>query len=107
MFAALDPMVDLYYYMQDIFTMKNPMISALFLMINTFTILYYEIMLPLIPLGIAVFILSNSYYMRRFSVGKAQLGRTVKFIIEQMDMVIEGRPKIDQFMSDVIFWGKP
>jgi hypothetical protein len=71
MFSALDPIVDLAFFLNDIFTIKNPLHTFTFLMIITFSILFYEIALPCIPIAIIIIILSNSYYMRRFSVGKA------------------------------------
>ena len=71
MFAALDPVVDLAFFLNDIFTIKVPLHTATFLMVITFSILFYEFALPCIPIALMFLILSNSYYMRRFSVGKA------------------------------------
>lgn len=71
MFAALDPVVDLTFFLNDIFTIKDPLHTFTFLMVITFSILFYELTLPCIPIAFILIVLSNSYYMRRFSVGKA------------------------------------
>lgn len=65
-FSALDPIVDIALFMTDIFNIKDSIKTSLFLLASTFAILFYELVIPCVPLAIGLFVLSNSYFMRRF-----------------------------------------
>jgi hypothetical protein len=45
--------------------------------------------------------------MRRYKVARPNIGRNVAFLISQMDLIIAARPKLESWVSDVVFWGKP
>lgn len=105
--AAIDPAVTTAVFFIDIFTLKNLLHTLLFLTAATLGVIFFELAISATPLAISVFILYNSYFMRRYKVARPNIQRNVAFLISQMDLIIAARPRIESWVSDVIFWGKP
>ena len=105
--AAIDPVVTIVIAFIEIFTLKNPTNTLLFLTAATLGIVYFELAISSAPLALSLFILYNSYYMRRYKVSRPNIARNVSFLCAQMDLIIATRPQIESWLSDVVFWGKP
>jgi hypothetical protein len=105
--AAIDPAVTVAVFLVYIFTLKNLLHTLLFCVAATLGIIFFELAVSAAPLALALFILYNSYFMRRYKVARPNIGRNVTFLISQMDLIIAARPKIESWVSDVVFWGKP
>ena len=64
MVECLDPAVDLYEAILDLFHLKDPLKSTLFLIVASLSILYYEAAMGFALLGIFLYIQYNAYYRR-------------------------------------------
>lgn len=105
--AALDPVVSVAFFLEDIFTLKDMTRTLLFLTASSLAILFFELAIAMLPVALMLYILSNSYYMKRYQVSRPKIARTVPWILAQMEAGIAIRPKVDRLVSDVVFWGKP
>lgn len=105
--AILDPIVEVWLFLEDIFTLKDITLTLLFLSASSLCVIFFELALAMLPIALALYILSNAYYMKRYKVAKPNITRTAGFILNQMEQGIAARPKVDRLVSDIVFWGKP
>jgi hypothetical protein len=105
--AILDPIVEVWLFLEDIFTLKDITLTLLFLSASSLCVIFFELALAMLPVALALYILSNAYYMKRYKVAKPNITRTAGFILNQMEQGIAARPKVDRLVSDIVFWGKP
>ena len=64
MIECLDPVVDVYETILDLYHLKDPFKSTLFFLITSLAILHFEAASALSLLGILLFIQYNAYYRR-------------------------------------------
>ena len=77
---VLDPLVDVYEYVVLLVTLQDPLKSAVFLLVATFTILFMEIAVPMWFIAAALFIQYNAYCQRKYVPHSITYLRNANFI---------------------------
>lgn len=103
----LDLIIVPWQYLIDVFTIKQPLHTIIFLLLSTLTIMHYETMIPLFLLGIAVYILMVLYDHKIYQPIVPDVKANIDFIKHMSESIGQYRFEIESYVSDVVYWNEP
>jgi len=104
---CLDPVVDVYEGLLNLFHLRDPYKSTLFLITLSLAILHFEAAVALGLVGIVFFIQYNAYYRRVYEPHSITIVRNAQFMIVLISLITDSVSMVETFERNVLYWGKP
>ena len=90
--------------MIDIILVKDPLKTIVFLFLASFTILYFEIAIPIWFIAFAVYIQHNAYYQKRYTPHTITYTKNTKFIADSCGMYVNLHDTCENYIKKIVFW---
>lgn len=103
----MDHVVAFQRFMENIYVWKSPVNTVCFLLVQTFAILYYQLVPSIGMILAVVYLLYNRYSHKTFEPWEPDVIENLKVVRENIDQTVKSKLLLDKFRAQIICWGNP